>query len=208
MHGRWWANDPDCLVLRDADTGLDEAERRFLATAVALSGGLAVASDAVRRLSPASFGMLRALLPSNGMAARAEAPGDGPVPAVWRAAAGDGRFLLGILNWSDQPRWAGRDEILRPGEIAFDVWNGRLAGMGDVLLRPHEGLLWQVSATGSGPRVVGDSASVTYARLGIRQVSGQLQVVNELQAARTIAVESRGQVFEVDLVAGERRWFQ
>jgi alpha-galactosidase len=208
MHGRWWANDPDCLLVRDSETELDEPETRFLATAIALSGGLVVASDNMTELTNERLDLLRALLPPTGIAARPVDAGNGPVPEAWRAQLDEGRSLLGILNWSDRPRWAGRDELLGPGEVAFDLWNGRLAGMGDVLLRPHEGLLWQVSAPGRGPRAVGDSASATFAGLHTRQVSGQLELVNELDRPRTVAIESRGQLYEVELAPGERRWFQ
>jgi alpha-galactosidase len=208
MHGRWWANDPDCLLVRDTDTALNEAEARFFATGIALSGGLVVLGDGIARLSAERLERAGALLPPTGMAARPVDAGNGPVPSVWRAKLGDERSLLGILNWADSPRWAGRDELLAPGEVAFDFWEGRLAGMGDVLLRPHEGRLWQVTAPGRGPRVVGDSASVTYAGLRARQVSGQLEVVNDLERPRVVAIESRGAVFEVELAPGEKRWFQ
>ena len=59
-----------------------------------------------------------------------------------------------------------------------------------------------------GPaRVVGDSASLTYHGLSQRQVSGRIQVGNDLSRPRVLAVEARGQVFEVDLAPGEKRWF-
>jgi hypothetical protein len=79
--------------------------------------------------------------------------------------------------------------------------------MGDVHLRPHEGALWQVSAPGPTPRVVGDSASLTRRDLFVRQVSGRLQVRNDSSRPRTIAIQHRGQAWEVDLAPGEMRWF-
>ena len=80
--------------------------------------------------------------------------------------------------------------------------------MGDVLLRPHEGLLWQVTGPGRGPRLVGDSASLTASGLTARQVSGQLELVNHLERTRHVAVEARGQVIQAELGPGEKRWFQ
>jgi alpha-galactosidase len=207
MHGRWWANDPDCLIVREDNTSLDEAETRFLATAIALTGGMVVASDDLPKLPAARRDMALALFPPANVAATPGDPSEGPVASAWRAELGGGRSLVGLLNWTDQPKWVVRDEQLEPGEIAFDVWAGQLAGMGDTLLRPHEGRLWHVTAPGRGPRVVGDSASVTYAGLFQRPVSGRLQVRNDLDRPRTVAIDSRGQVFEVVLQAGERRWF-
>ena len=207
MHMRWWSNDPDCLIVRDTDTSLDEAEARFLATGIALSGGMVVASDDLPKLSAERREMALALFPPPGVAARPVDPADGPVPRVWRAELGEGRSLVGVLNWDDTPEWIPWAEILRPGEVAFDTWNARMLPMGDVYLRPHEGTLWQVSGAGKTPRVVGDSASLTQNDLFVRQVSGRLQVRNDSPRPRTIAIQHRGQAWEIDLDPGEMRWF-
>ncbi|MGE0599156.1 MAG: glycoside hydrolase family 36 protein [Dehalococcoidia bacterium] len=207
MHMRWWANDPDCLIVRDTDTSLDEAETRFLATGIAISGGMVVASDDLPKLSPERREMALALFPPPGVAARPLDPADGPVPRIWRAELGEGRSLIGVLNWDDKAEWIPWAEILKPGEVAFDVWNARMLPMGDVYLRPHEGTLWQVSAPGKTPRVVGDSASLTGRDLFVRQVSGRLQVRNDSPRDRVIAIQHRGQAWEVDLSPGEMRWF-
>ncbi len=207
MHNRWWANDPDCLIVRDTDTELNEAETRFLATGIALSGGMVVASDDLPKLAPGRQEMALALFPPPGVAARPVEPSDGPVPRAWRAELGEGRALIGILNWDDAPAWVPWGELLEPGEVAFDVWNRRMLPMGDVYLRPHEGTLWQVTAPGRTPRVVGDSGHLAYHGLYQRQVSGRLQVRNDGRRMRTIAIQHRGQAWEVDLAPGEMRWF-
>ena len=207
MHMRWWANDPDCLIVRETDTALTEAEVRFLATGIAMSGGMVVASDNLPKVGEARRNMALALFPSPGVAGEAYEVSDGPVPFAWRSDLGEGRGLVGFLNWSDTPRWVVSGEYLRPGEVAFDVWNAKLLGMGDTLLQPHEGAIWQVAARAKTPRVVGDSASLTYAGLFQRQVSGRIQVRNDLPQPRVIAIEARGQVFEAELQPGEMRWF-
>jgi len=207
MHGRWWANDPDCLIVRDSDTSLDEAEVRFLATGIAISGGMVVASDDLPKLSPGRRDLALALFPPTGVAARPLDATEAPVPSTWRADLGEGRFLVGALNWTDSPRWIVRDELVDPGEVAFDVFNARLLGMGDLLLRPHEGLVLQIAGRGVTPRVVGDSGSITYSGLYQRQVSGRVQVRNDSDRPRVIAIEARGRTFEVDLAPGEMRWF-
>ncbi len=207
MHMRWWANDPDCLIVRDSDTALNEAETRFLATGIALSGGMVVASDDLPRLSAARREIALTLFPPPGIAARPVDPADGPVARVWRADLGERRALVGILNWGEESVWIPWSELLTPGEVAFDTWNARMLPMGDVFLRPHEGALWQVTAPGKSPRVVGDSASLTRKDLFERQVSGRVQVRNDAAAARKIAVQYRGQVQIVELAPGEMRWF-
>lgn len=207
MHNRWWANDPDCLIVRENDTALGPEETRFLATAIALSGGMVVASDDLPKLSAERRAMALALFPPPGVAAEPYDASEGPVPTTWRADLGDGRFLVGVLNWSDEARWVVTGELLRPGEVAFDVWGARMLGMGDVYLRPHDAVLWQVTGRGPTPRVVGDSASLTYKDLFERQVSGRVQVRNDLHRPRTVAIEARGRAFEVTLHPGEMRWF-
>ncbi len=207
MHRRWWVNDPDCLIVRDTDTSLDEAEVRFLATAIALTGGMVVASDDLPRLPEHRRRLALALFPPAGVAARPYEPGDGPVPRAWRADLGDGRALVGVLNWSDEPRWVPWTELLRPGEVAFDLWNRRPLPMGDVYLRPHEGTLWQVYAPARTPRLVGDSGHLTSAGLHQRPVSGRLQLRNDRPYPRTVAVSHRGYTRVVELAPGETRWF-
>lgn len=207
MHRRWWVNDPDCLIVRDTDTELTEAEVRFLATGIALSGGMVVASDDLPKLPPARREMALALFPPAGAAARPVEPGDGPVPRAWRADLGDGRALVGVLNWSDAPLWVPWTELLRPGEVGFDVWNRRPLPMGDVYLRPHEGTLWQVYAPARTPRLVGDSGHITSEGLFQRPVSGRLQLRNDRSYPRTVAVLHRGYTRVVELAPGEKRWF-
>lgn len=50
MHRRYWLNDPDCLMARTAETGLEVPEVASLATAIAASGGMTVFSDDVPAL--------------------------------------------------------------------------------------------------------------------------------------------------------------
>jgi len=206
MHNRWWANDPDCLIVRDTDTQLNEAETRFLATGIALSGGMVVASDDLPKLPPARQDIALALFPPTGVAARSLTPGEAPVSRAWRMELGDGRSLVGVLNWSDESLWVPWSELLEPGEVGFDIWNRKPLPMGDVLLRPHEGTLWQVAKPGPTPRVVGDTGHVNYARLFQRPVSGRLQLRNDSNRARTVAIQHRGQVYLVDLEPGVLQW--
>lgn len=207
MHNTWWANDPDCLIVRDTDTELNEAEVRFLATGIALSGGMVVASDDLPKLPESRKDIALALFPPSGVAAQSLTPGEAPVSRAWRADLGDGRSLVGVLNWSDEPFWAPWSELLQPGEVAFDVWNKKPLPMGDVYLRPHEGTLWQVSKAGPTPRVVGDSGHIAYVGLFQRAVSGRLQLRNDSNRSRTVAIQHRGQVYTAELAPGEMRWF-
>jgi alpha-galactosidase len=207
MHRRWWLNDPDCLVLRATDTELNAAEVRFLAAAVALSGGLVVSSDNLPGLASDRDALTRSLMPPAGIAAAPIEVGDGPVPAAWRARIDETRSLVGVLNWAEEPRWVAPNEFLEAGEVAFAPWAAQVLGKGDLLLTPHDGTLWQVSAPSATPRLVGDTGHINYSGIGVRAVSGRLQLRNEHERTRTVAVEARGRIGLYELQAGEARWF-
>lgn len=62
MHGRWWINDPDCLVVRP-----EVEQREAWARQVQRSGGLAVSSDPLDRLDGLGLAWTRELLrPASG----------------------------------------------------------------------------------------------------------------------------------------------
>jgi len=62
MHGRWWVNDPDCLLVRD-QSELSEHEVQSLATVIAMSGGSMIFSDDLTALSGERFKLAARLLP-------------------------------------------------------------------------------------------------------------------------------------------------
>lgn len=61
LHRRVFINDPDCLLLRPTDTGLDAGQRSFLAAVVTGTGAFTVVSDDLRRYTDAEWGLLDAL---------------------------------------------------------------------------------------------------------------------------------------------------
>ena len=106
LHGRWWANDPDCVVVRATDTQLSLAEVQGWASVVALSGGMVFVGDDVSRVEPERLALLARLLPPSGQSATALGPLVGLMPerlllrverpwATW--------WIVGIANWSDVP---------------------------------------------------------------------------------------------------------
>ncbi len=50
LHRRWWWNDPDCLMVRNYDTTLNDDEVKSNLSLVGLSGGLMISSDDLTRL--------------------------------------------------------------------------------------------------------------------------------------------------------------
>jgi alpha-galactosidase len=69
FHPRWWANDPDCLILRP-DTKLTPAEVQLFATVIGMTGGLLLVSDDIPALPPDRLRVAEVLLPGTGQSAQ------------------------------------------------------------------------------------------------------------------------------------------
>ncbi len=63
MHGRLWANDPDCLIVREARSKLSLDETRTLAAAIGLSAGMMLSSDDLDQLPCDRLELISMLLP-------------------------------------------------------------------------------------------------------------------------------------------------
>ena len=110
LHGRAWQNDPDALVVREP---LTIAEARAWASVVALTGGMALASDNMPRLPEERVEILRRTLPVARLAGRALDFGAAErvtAPALW---AGPARLAELPLTWrfrpGDDPAWSAPD---------------------------------------------------------------------------------------------------
>ena len=68
LHNRWWANDPDCLLVRP-DTRLTLAEIQSLATAIGVTGGSLLISDDLTALPTDRLRIAQVLLPVVGQRA-------------------------------------------------------------------------------------------------------------------------------------------
>jgi alpha-galactosidase len=101
-HGKWWMNDPDCLLVRDSRTELTGDEVLSLATAIKLSGGMLFYGDDLAALAPERERIIAKLgkpLP------RPAFPVDflrRDLPELYLAQLPD-RIYLGVFNFSDLP---------------------------------------------------------------------------------------------------------
>ncbi len=153
MHNRWWANDPDCLLLRP-DTELTLEEIKSHASLIALSGGALLISDDLTRLPEDRIRLAAVLLPLIGQRPQVLDWFDRQTPRFVRVdlqgPIGDW-LLLGYFNWSDQPE----QKTLTPQEFHLaggsytvrsfwenavrkqtggEIWSGRVAPHGCVVL--------------------------------------------------------------------------
>ena len=149
FHGRLWANDPDCLLVRQRGPDLDLVlnEVRTLAALIALLGGVTIDSDHLPAIRPGRLKYLRQALPPSGVSAR---PVDMfshemprllvlPVEREW------GRWwVAGVVNWSERTAktTVSLDELGLPdGEYhVYHYWLRRYLGVhqGQVTLTRHQ----------------------------------------------------------------------
>jgi alpha-galactosidase len=135
IHGRWWTNDPDCVIVRAHDTELSLDEVQAWAAVVALSGGMLFVGDDVSEVEPERLELLARLLPPSGQAAEVGPPVVDRMPErlhlrVERAWAT--WSVIGFGNWSDSAVRASFD----PGDWSLpggayhlcDLWSGEYLG--------------------------------------------------------------------------------
>ena len=102
LHRRLWLNDPDCLMLRTAETGLTPAEAHAWALTVGASGGMALVSDDLALLDPRARRLLEEVVALGRSADEAATRGSTPrcaevldaaIPCALQQEQGDGRSL-------------------------------------------------------------------------------------------------------------------
>jgi alpha-galactosidase len=102
MHRRLWLNDPDCLMVRAAETQLSPDEVRSLATAIALTDGMFVLSDRLEALPEERVGWIERMLPLLGGRARVEDVFLRGMPERLAAAYADGDAVA-VFNFDNRP---------------------------------------------------------------------------------------------------------
>ncbi|MGD8966952.1 MAG: alpha-galactosidase [Anaerolineae bacterium] len=152
LHGRLWANDPDCVLVRERGQDMDLVlnETRTLAALVALSGGLVLDSDDLSRISPGRLKYMRQTLPPTGISARPLDLFEHEMPRLFVLPVERGWghwWVAGMINWDDHTvettvRLA--DLGLPPGRYhAYHYWRRRYLGVTEDAIRvrrhqPHE----------------------------------------------------------------------
>jgi alpha-galactosidase len=170
MHGHWWANDPDCVVVRADDTQLSLDEVQGWASVVALSGGMLFVGDDVSRVDESRLRLLARLLPPSDQAASTGGPLVGLMPErLWlRVERAWGTWaVVGIANWSDSATTVRFDpaEFALPradGYHLVDLWTGDYLGLHAAALdlgplAPHGIRLLSVHPDLGRPQTIGSS---------------------------------------------------
>jgi alpha-galactosidase len=160
-HDRLWLNDPDCLLVRDSETALSLDEVRSLATAIALSGGMVVLSDAMPKLPPERRQIASLLLPPYGQSAVALDLFERSLPRFLQLAIErpfQRWWLLGVFQWEDEPSEVTVSLPAEPVHV-FDLWQDRYFGVHQDELRfpgmpPHSAKLLSLRPVTNHPQIV------------------------------------------------------
>lgn len=173
MHGPLWANDPDCLLVRETDATMTGDEVRALTTVIGLTGGMVLNSDKLPKLSDARRDLISLLLPVYGKSARPIDLFRTPdIPQLLELDCGMHR-VLGVFNWSDEP-----GEVTAPlpdGRWhAWELWEREYIGVveGEVTLPvpPHGCRLLRLTPVLDRPQVVGSTLHIT---MGALEIAGE-----------------------------------
>jgi alpha-galactosidase len=192
LHGLWWINDPDCIILQGPSIGkgpsydgelsaaalpsrLNQIERQSLWTAVALSGGSMMDSDALPELEKADWEQLGRMIPP--------LPGRPLVPdwfvssparlMAMRMESGLGEWmLLAVFNLTDKKQDCSVNMASLWGRAvagwhSFEAWSGVYAGIGSDghlnagYIAPHGVRLYALREHDGRPMWLGDQLHIS-----------------------------------------------
>jgi alpha-galactosidase len=174
LHRRFWWNDPDCLVIRDDDSRLDDAEVQSEITLIGLSGGMLISSDDLGKVSAKRQRWLSRVLPNLGLHGLPLDALTQEMPRLYRVQLeniGQQWQLLALFNWEDHPRDI-RFQLADLGFLSgtqihvFDFWDREIlqAAWPDLRFEgvaAHGCKLLRLCPAGTGPQLVGDTLHIS-----------------------------------------------
>ncbi|MGD2144972.1 MAG: alpha-galactosidase, partial [Anaerolineae bacterium] len=217
LHGRLWANDPDCLLVRQRgdDMGLVLNEMRTLASLVALTGGPTLDSDELSTISVGRLKYLRQTLPPTGMSARPLDLFEREMPRLFTLQVDRnwGRWwIAGIINWGDHTtettvRLADLD--LPAGRYhLFHYWRRRYLGVtGDIVTirrhQPHETAVLLFKPVSDRPDLLTTTFHVCQ---GAVEISGYEFELIDARSKVKVRIEKAGRQFGRVFFTVPRGW--
>ena len=100
MHGRWWINDPDCMLLRTS-THFSDREILSIATVKALSGGSFILSDDLVNVPVHRLRVAQQLLPTTNLSCVSVDSREREMPELLRLSLSRGEDALGGYDGND-----------------------------------------------------------------------------------------------------------
>ncbi|MGC9468594.1 MAG: glycoside hydrolase family 36 protein [Anaerolineae bacterium] len=217
MHGRWWVNDPDVLILRENKSELTEEEVLAQITLVGLSGGSVLFSDDLDDLPIERRALASVLLPPllDGMDTIDLLESEMPEVVMVPVARPWGRWrLVALFNWTEEPVERELPEAItlseRKAYHIVDFWEHRYFLLGPGALRPvlhlppHGVVLLGLRAMLPAPHLVSTTfhisqgAEITQWRLDEGEVTFTLDVGRLAKGSVWLALPSRPEAVYLD----------
>ena len=210
MHGKFWHNNPDVLIVGDERETRGEAIGRV--TLLALTGGVVMLGDRMPELEqqPERLALCSRAIPSSGLPARPldlfRLNGtDRTYPRLWHVHASRpwGQWeVLGIFNWSDQPlsETIARDALGLPAaeHVVWDFWERELVGrLGEELtteVEPGTARCLRIMPVPKRPAVLSTDMHVTQGLVELDRITWDEQE-RELSGEAIRAPGEEGAVF-------------
>jgi alpha-galactosidase len=217
LHGRLWANDPDCLLVRQRGDGMDLVlnEVRTLAALVALSGGVTLDSDDLTKISPGRLKYLRQTLPPTGIPARPLDLFEHELPRLFVLPAERdwGRWwIAAMINWDDHTTetFVHLDDLGLPSGRyhVFHYWRRRYLGVTDDVItvrrhQPHETAVILLKPVSERPDLLTTTFHVCQ---GVVEVTGyQSEIINSKSTVK-VTLEKSGRQFGRAFFTVPRGW--
>lgn len=184
LNGRWWINDPDCVLLRQDDTQLTMDEVLLWVSLVALSGGLVLLSDRMMDVSEERLRLLDRILPPYGKGALAldALVRSEPSMFVLPIETPLGRWAVAAaVNLTDKPMdvtFSLDDMGLDPSKLhhVFDFWKQEYHGLSEKTmmvkgLKPHSCRMLAVRPESEVPTVLSTTMHFTQGAVELKSMS-------------------------------------
>jgi alpha-galactosidase len=216
-HGRWWANDPDVLIMRDAGSDLTDDEVLSQVTMAGLSGGLVLLSDDLDTISPERRALVSTLVPPllDGMDVLDLFEQEMPEVLLVPVARAWGRWrLVALFNWSDAPVERELPETVtlneRKAYHVVDFWEQRYLLLGPGALRPvlhlapHGVVLLGLRSIQPDPHLVATTfhisqgGEVTRWKLGENELSLTMDIGRFARGSLWLSLPARPRVVALD----------
>lgn len=186
MHGRLWANDPDCMLVRTDRTKITLDETRSMAAAIGLSGGMMLSSDDLELLPPERTEILSMMLPALPRSATPVDLIERDMPERYETAtdrAFDPLTVVGAFNFDDVPR----DVVVALPEgrwHGFELWGEQYLGVVErsvtfSAVEAHGSRVLSLRPAREGLQLVGSTAHIG---------SGILDITDIVQAGASLRI--------------------
>jgi len=177
MHGVWWLNDPDCVVARSRNTGLNLLEVTAQLTLIGMTGGIVALSDDLTSIALDRLSLVQKIIPpSTSCKGLPLEPMRDRYPQTFccKGEEDGDSALIAFMNWSSRPimrtiavdlslifeRNCPMDKPWTSSHYLFDFWAGELVESSKLKIEPHATRAIIATKATMYPTLVGNSFSL------------------------------------------------